>query len=133
MSVVMAEKRRRFTAEFREGPVAGHEPGQVQPPDELHDLPAQVLGRKPLPEILRDRQDHFQLMSTNGKAEDPTHSVYDTVNVPRRGAVVIRVHFTKFTGRTVLHCHILNHEDMGMMAVLDIVPSPTGHQKTPGK
>ncbi|MFJ3249372.1 multicopper oxidase domain-containing protein, partial [Streptomyces sp. NPDC086782] len=26
-----------------------------------------------------------------------------------------------FTGRTVYHCHILNHEDMGMMAVLDIV------------
>ncbi|WP_327247612.1 multicopper oxidase family protein [Streptomyces sp. NBC_01320] len=77
--------------------------------------------------------DHFQLMSTNGKAEDPSHSVYDTVNVPRRGAVVIRVHFTKFTGRTVLHCHILNHEDMGMMAVLDIVPPHTHQQKTPGK
>ncbi|MFD4760506.1 multicopper oxidase domain-containing protein [Streptomyces sp. NPDC058439] len=34
------------------------------------------------------------------------------------------VHFTHFTGRTVLHCHILNHEDMGMMAVLDIAPRP---------
>ncbi|MFB7008644.1 MULTISPECIES: multicopper oxidase family protein [unclassified Streptomyces] len=77
--------------------------------------------------------DHFQLMSTNGKAEDPSHSVYDTVNVPKRGAIVIRVHFRDFTGRTVLHCHILNHEDMGMMSVLDIVPPHTSHQKTPGK
>ncbi|MCN9241072.1 multicopper oxidase family protein [Streptomyces sp. RY43-2] len=76
--------------------------------------------------------DHFQLMSTNGKAEDPSHSVYDTVNVPRRGSVVLRVHFTHFTGRTVLHCHILNHEDMGMMAVLDIVPPRDRHQETHG-
>ncbi|WP_326801125.1 multicopper oxidase family protein [Streptomyces sp. NBC_01788] len=64
---------------------------------------------------------HFQLMSTNGKAHDPTHGVYDTVNVPKRGAIVVRIHFRDFTGRTVYHCHILNHEDMGMMAVLDIV------------
>lgn len=64
----------------------------------------------------------FQLMSTNGKANDPDHRWFDTVNVPARGRVVIRIPFTDFTGRTVLHCHILNHEDMGMMAVLDIVP-----------
>ncbi|WP_242422354.1 multicopper oxidase domain-containing protein [Frankia torreyi] len=35
--------------------------------------------------------------------------------------MVVRIHFTDFTGKTVLHCHILNHEDMGMMAVLQIV------------
>ncbi|MEU4091201.1 multicopper oxidase family protein [Streptomyces sp. NPDC026673] len=67
----------------------------------------------------------FQLMSTNGQATDPDHRWFDTVNVPARGNVVIRIPFTDFTGRTVLHCHILNHEDMGMMAVLDIVPPRT--------
>ncbi|MFB6960772.1 multicopper oxidase family protein [Streptomyces sp. NPDC056309] len=77
--------------------------------------------------------DHFQLMNTNGKAQDPSHSVYDTVNVPRRGTIVIRVHFMNYTGRTVLHCHILNHEDNGMMAVLDIVPPHTRHRKTAGR
>ncbi|MFE7429196.1 multicopper oxidase family protein [Streptomyces sp. NPDC057545] len=76
--------------------------------------------------------DHFQLMSTNGKAEDLSHSVYDTVNIPRRGSIVIRVHFTHFTGRTVLHCHILNHEDMGMMAVLDILPPRTRPRQMSG-
>ncbi|MET9080345.1 multicopper oxidase domain-containing protein [Streptomyces sp. NPDC004237] len=25
-----------------------------------------------------------------------------------------------FAGRTVLHCHVLNHEDLGMMSVLQI-------------
>ncbi|MGV9245725.1 multicopper oxidase family protein [Streptomyces sp. NPDC003710] len=69
--------------------------------------------------------DDMQLMSTNGKAHPPSHGWYDTVNVPARGVVVLRIHFRDFTGRTVLHCHILNHEDAGMMSVLDIVrPRP---------
>ncbi len=67
-------------------------------------------------------------MSINGKPHDPTHSWYDTINVPALGEAVIRIHYTDFTGRTVLHCHILNHEDMGMMAVLDIVGP---HQNPP--
>jgi suppressor of ftsI len=29
--------------------------------------------------------------------------------------------FNTYTGKTVFHCHILNHEDLGMMAVLEIV------------
>ncbi|MEU6095183.1 multicopper oxidase family protein [Streptomyces sp. NPDC047079] len=75
----------------------------------------------------------IQLMSTNGKAQPPTHGWYDTVNVPPRGVVVLRVHFTDFTGRTVLHCHILNHEDGGMMSVLDIVkPRPKSQETRPG-
>lgn len=72
----------------------------------------------------------FQLMSTNGKVHDPLHGWYDTVNVPARGNVVIRIRFTDFTGRTVLHCHILNHEDMGMMAVIDIVPPGVRNQES---
>ncbi|MEV7320599.1 multicopper oxidase family protein [Streptomyces sp. NPDC093970] len=72
----------------------------------------------------------FQLMSTDGKPHDPAHAWYDTIDVPVRGRAVIRVHYADFTGKTVLHCHILNHEDMGMMAVLDIV-APDGD--SPGK
>ncbi|MEV7031830.1 multicopper oxidase family protein [Streptomyces sp. NPDC093272] len=63
----------------------------------------------------------FQLMSVDGKPHDPDRAWYDTIDVPVRGTAVLRVHYADFTGRTVLHCHILNHEDMGMMAVLDIV------------
>ncbi|MGY5055147.1 multicopper oxidase family protein [Streptomyces sp. 900105755] len=72
----------------------------------------------------------FQLMSINGKAHDPSHGWYDTIDVPVRGKAVLRIHYTDFTGRTVVHCHILNHEDKGMMAVLDIVAP---HADSPGK
>ncbi len=40
----------------------------------------------------------------------------DTVNIPRAGGrVVFRTRFDDFTGSWVNHCHVLNHEDNGMM------------------
>jgi FtsP/CotA-like multicopper oxidase with cupredoxin domain len=45
----------------------------------------------------------------------------DVVNVPSRGRVMIRVAFDDFPGRTVFHCHILDHEDQGMMSTVQAV------------
>jgi FtsP/CotA-like multicopper oxidase with cupredoxin domain len=42
------------------------------------------------------------------------------VNVPAGGAVTVRVPFDRITGRTVYHCHILDHEDLGMMGVIRV-------------
>lgn len=42
----------------------------------------------------------------------------DVVNVPARSEVTVRVAFDDFSGRTVYHCHILDHEDQGMMGVV---------------
>jgi suppressor of ftsI len=64
--------------------------------------------------------DHFQLMSINGQPH-AGHGLQDTASVPPKGQLVIRIRFETYTGKTVLHCHILNHEDAGMMAVLEIV------------
>jgi suppressor of ftsI len=61
----------------------------------------------------------FQVMSINGRRVRAT-SLQDTVPLPVRGNVVIRLRFTQFTGRFVFHCHILNHEDGGMMAVVEV-------------
>ncbi|MEU9443631.1 multicopper oxidase family protein [Streptomyces sp. NPDC048304] len=62
---------------------------------------------------------HFQLMSINGRPHHG-HGLQDVASVPAKGRFVIRMRFKDYTGKTVLHCHILNHEDRGMMAVLDI-------------
>lgn len=61
----------------------------------------------------------FQVMSINGKPQT-NYGLQDTVDVPPRGNMVIRIRFLDYPGKTVLHCHILNHEDAGMMAVLQI-------------
>jgi FtsP/CotA-like multicopper oxidase with cupredoxin domain len=44
----------------------------------------------------------------------------DTVLVPAMGSVTILVPIMDFTGTTVFHCHILEHEDIGMMGLWNI-------------
>ncbi|MGN6445593.1 multicopper oxidase family protein [Amnibacterium sp.] len=45
--------------------------------------------------------------------------VRDVVDVPPRSSVRVRIAFDRFPGRTVYHCHILDHEDLGMMGVIE--------------
>ena len=63
----------------------------------------------------------FQVMSVNGRPFD-ARGLADTVPLPVGGTVVIRMHFTDFTGEYVYHCHILNHEDHGMMGTVLVSP-----------
>ena len=44
----------------------------------------------------------------------------DVVNIPAFGEVTVRVAFDDFGGRTVYHCHILDHEDLGMMGTVEV-------------
>jgi suppressor of ftsI len=62
----------------------------------------------------------FQIMSRNGEPVFPHYE--DTTLLPPNGEVVIRTRFLDFTGRFVYHCHILGHEDAGMMGVVEVVP-----------
>ncbi|WP_300345888.1 multicopper oxidase family protein [Nesterenkonia sp.] len=43
----------------------------------------------------------------------------DVVNVPAFGEVQVLIAFDDFPGRTVYHCHILDHEDQGMMGTVE--------------
>ena len=45
-------------------------------------------------------------------------SLADTFPLPVGGEIVIRMHFIHFTGEYVYHCHILAHEDHGMMGTV---------------
>jgi FtsP/CotA-like multicopper oxidase with cupredoxin domain len=61
----------------------------------------------------------FQMISVNGGPLD--ERVWrDTVVVPRKGEIVFRSRFLDFTGKLVTHCHMMNHEELGMMQVIEI-------------
>ena len=61
----------------------------------------------------------FQMVAING--EPVTEPVWrDTVVVPRNGSVTFRSRFLDFTGRFVLHCHMMNHEELGMMQIVEV-------------
>ncbi|MBE9175478.1 multicopper oxidase domain-containing protein, partial [Synechocystis salina LEGE 06155] len=64
----------------------------------------------------------FQVVSRNGQPE-PYRAWKDTVLVKGNETVRIRIPFRTFTGKTVYHCHILDHEDLGMMGTVNIQSS----------
>ncbi len=49
----------------------------------------------------------------------------DTLMITEGQPQTIRTRYTEFPGKFVLHCHILDHEDQGMMQVVEIVNQPT--------
>jgi FtsP/CotA-like multicopper oxidase with cupredoxin domain len=62
----------------------------------------------------------FQVMSVNGVPYD-SHGRQDTVILPTEGEVIIRIPFDDFVGKAVFHCHLLFHEDFGMMGNFEVV------------
>lgn len=71
--------------------------------------------------VFHIHQIHFQVVAINDKPVDGLLYL-DTVRVPEGGTVTLRMAFTdpKIVGRFVYHCHVLKHEDKGMMANIEI-------------
>jgi FtsP/CotA-like multicopper oxidase with cupredoxin domain len=69
----------------------------------------------------------FQVIGVNGKPA-AFDGLMDTVNVPIHGEVKIRIAFTDpaIVGRFMFHCHILEHEDKGMMAQIEVYDPKVG-------
>ena len=65
----------------------------------------------------------FQILDRDGVPE-PYRSWKDVVNVRKHQTVRIVVRFDDFPGQWMFHCHILDHEDHGMMGILDVRPLP---------
>jgi FtsP/CotA-like multicopper oxidase with cupredoxin domain len=61
----------------------------------------------------------MQLIEDNGQDVGAV-VMRDVVNVRANGRATVRIAFRDFRGRSVYHCHILDHEDQGMMAVIEV-------------
>jgi FtsP/CotA-like multicopper oxidase with cupredoxin domain len=61
----------------------------------------------------------FQVLSRNGAAE-AVRAWKDVVNLRAGERLSLAVPLADFSGRTVFHCHIVEHEDRGMMGVLEV-------------
>jgi FtsP/CotA-like multicopper oxidase with cupredoxin domain len=44
----------------------------------------------------------------------------DTVAIPPGGSITFRMRFKDFKGKFVWHCHALDHEDLGMMQMVEV-------------
>lgn len=81
--------------------------------------------------IFHIHQLHFQVLANNGVAVDDP-AIRDTVLVPYWNgtgpypSVTLSMDFRdpNISGTFVYHCHILDHEDLGMMGEIQVVPTP---------
>jgi FtsP/CotA-like multicopper oxidase with cupredoxin domain len=61
----------------------------------------------------------FQVLDRDGKPE-PYRAWKDMLNIPKHTSARIIVRYDDYPGKWMFHCHILDHEDHGMMGVLEI-------------
>ena len=78
-------------------------------------------------------QVHFKLIDRDGQPLPPDQQQYfDTVQVPFwKGSgpypsITVRIDFSGVAGDLLYHCHMLDHEDGGMMAVVRVVARGRG-------
>lgn len=81
-------------------------------PFHLHVNPQQVVAAQNQPNGLAQWQDVINV---------PHATTTNGVTTP--GQVTIRIEFQDYLGELVFHCHRVDHEDMGMMAPVNIIPS----------
>ncbi|MFJ4920080.1 multicopper oxidase family protein [Streptomyces sp. NPDC088725] len=63
---------------------------------------------------------HFLVTAVDGRPLD-TPVWQDTIGINKAGSVTMRVRFKDFAGRALVHCHQLQHEDRGMMQLIEYV------------
>jgi suppressor of ftsI len=95
-----------------------------------------LVNTSPVDHIFHIHQTDFAVISVNttpvnfqnpftAAAPNQYVSLRDTVNIPPGGNVVVRFRVSPVLGKYVFHCHILAHEDGGMMAPVLAVPNET--------
>ena len=68
---------------------------------------------------LRTGPDKFAIDNANA----PAPTMYSDESVVQPGVLAIRTRFDEYTGLYVMHCHRLNHEDNGLMALINVIPA----------
>lgn len=63
----------------------------------------------------------FQVLDRDGVRE-PFLAWKDMLNIPKHSSARIIVRYDDHPGKWMFHCHILDHEDHGMMGVLEVKP-----------
>jgi FtsP/CotA-like multicopper oxidase with cupredoxin domain len=65
----------------------------------------------------------FKVTHINGrKLETPLWRDTFVLTGTDDDSIIFESNFDDFTGKFVEHCHVLSHEDLGMMEALEVVP-----------
>jgi spore coat protein A len=98
-----------------------------------------LVNSSPLTHFIHLHEEAWRTLSRNGQPPPAWEAGYqDTWRLDPGDVVEVAARVTDFTGPFLIHCHMLDHEDHGMMATFTVVrpgaaaPAPIAHQHLSG-
>ena len=89
---------------------------------EIWEISNRQMGMMSVPHTMHLHDVQFQVLDVDGKEPPPQLQGWkDTVLVWPGETVRIVARFLDYTGLYMFHCHILEHEDFGMMGQFEVV------------
>jgi spore coat protein A len=81
-----------------------------------------LVNRSPFTHYVHLHEELWRTLRRDGHRPPPWERGYeDTWRLDPGESVVVAARFTDYTGRFMIHCHMLDHEDDGMMATFKVV------------
>jgi spore coat protein A, manganese oxidase len=84
----------------------------------------QITNRTAFTHIMHMHHTDWYMLSRNGREPKPWEDcLKETFFVEPGDTILVAAHFSDFTGKYVIHCHMLDHEDHGLMGQFQVVRS----------
>jgi FtsP/CotA-like multicopper oxidase with cupredoxin domain len=81
-----------------------------------------LVNTSPFTHLVHLHEELWRTLSRDGKRPPPWERGYeDTWRLDPGETVVVAARFTDYAGDFMIHCHMLDHEDDGMMATFRVV------------
>ena len=82
----------------------------------------EIVNRTGVPHMIHMHHTDWYLLSRDGRPPPPWEDCLKETFFIRAGErIVVAGHFADYTGKYVIHCHMLDHEDHGLMSQFEVV------------
>jgi FtsP/CotA-like multicopper oxidase with cupredoxin domain len=84
----------------------------------------QIVNNSPITHFVHLHEEQWQTVSRDGGPPKPwERGLEDTWKLDPGENIVVAAKFTDYTGPFMIHCHMLDHEDHGLMADFEVAPA----------
>jgi spore coat protein A len=87
----------------------------------------EIVNRTSVAHVMHMHHTDWYLLARDGKRPPPWEDcLKETFFVHPGERILVAGHFADYIGKFVIHCHMLDHEDHGLMAQFEVVRRPRG-------
>jgi spore coat protein A, manganese oxidase len=84
----------------------------------------QITNRTAVAHVMHMHHTDWYMLARNGRRPKAwERCLKETFFVNPGETILVAGHFSDFTGKYVIHCHMLDHEDHGLMSQFEVVPT----------